>query len=93
MGSMTVRGGPESIESHGPHSTAAILYTLAQATTMSSLIQTKTPYGLANLPQKDALTKAFVGQPLEALRTPAMVIDRTLFQQNCVRSACSHSVS
>ncbi|KAJ7265950.1 putative serine dehydratase domain-containing protein [Mycena haematopus] len=52
---------------------------------MPSIVQTKTPYALANLPQKDALTKEFVGQSLEALRTPAMVIDRTLFQQNCVR--------
>ncbi|KAJ6499690.1 putative serine dehydratase domain-containing protein [Mycena vitilis] len=52
---------------------------------MSTIIQTKTPYLLAGLPQKDALTKEFVGKPLEALRTPAMIIDRTIFQKNCVK--------
>ncbi|KAJ7770550.1 putative serine dehydratase domain-containing protein [Mycena metata] len=52
---------------------------------MSNPIQSKTPYALAGRPQKEALTKQFVGQPLEALRTPAMVIDRNVFQKNCVR--------
>ncbi|KAK7061277.1 D-ser-dehydrat domain-containing protein [Favolaschia claudopus] len=52
---------------------------------MSSLTQTKTPYQFNNLSQKDALCKEFVGKPLEALRTPAMVIDRSLFKKNCVR--------
>ncbi|KAJ7275088.1 putative serine dehydratase domain-containing protein [Mycena rebaudengoi] len=42
-----------------------------------TMTQTHTPYALANLPEKDALAKKFVGLPLEALRTPAMVIDRT----------------
>ncbi|KAJ7512019.1 hypothetical protein B0H11DRAFT_2151766 [Mycena galericulata] len=52
---------------------------------MSQLTQTLTPYALANLPSKDALTEKFVGRPLESLRTPAMVIDRSLFQKNCVK--------
>ncbi|KAF7300630.1 D-ser-dehydrat domain-containing protein [Mycena chlorophos] len=48
-------------------------------------MQTFTPYALANLPSKDALVKEFVGKPFEALRTPAFVIDRTVFKNNCVR--------
>lgn len=64
---------------------SAVIYLASTRTTMSSPTQTKTPYALAGLPKKDALTKQFVGQPLEALRTPAMVIDRSIFQQNCVR--------
>ncbi|KAJ7128066.1 putative serine dehydratase domain-containing protein [Mycena filopes] len=51
---------------------------------MSNPTQNKTPYSLANLPQKQALVEKFVGQPLESLRTPAMVIDRSVFQRNCV---------
>ncbi|KAJ7048510.1 putative serine dehydratase domain-containing protein [Mycena amicta] len=49
------------------------------------MAQTFTPYALANLPSKDALVKEFVGKPLEALRTPAFVIDRTIFKNNCTR--------
>ncbi|KAJ7039820.1 putative serine dehydratase domain-containing protein [Mycena alexandri] len=52
---------------------------------MSNPTQSKTPYALARRPQKQALTKQFVGQPLESLRTPAIVIDRSIFQKNCVR--------
>ena len=52
-------------------------------TTMaSSPFQTKTYQGLV---QKDELVKAFVGKSIESLRTPALVIDRSLFAQNCVR--------
>lgn len=46
---------------------------------------TTTPHQLLNLPQKDALVKEFVGKPLEALRTPAFVIDRAIFAKNCAR--------
>ncbi|KAJ7484688.1 putative serine dehydratase domain-containing protein [Mycena latifolia] len=52
---------------------------------MSSPTQTKTPYALASLPQKAALVSEFVGASLESLRTPAIVIDRSLFQNNCLR--------
>ncbi|KAJ7637085.1 putative serine dehydratase domain-containing protein [Roridomyces roridus] len=52
---------------------------------MANIPQTHTPYALANLPQKDRLTEQFVGKSLESLRTPAMVIDRSLFRQNCKR--------
>ncbi|TFY79655.1 hypothetical protein EWM64_g4354 [Hericium alpestre] len=47
--------------------------------------QTTTPYQLLSLPQKDALAKEFVGKPLNELRTPAFVIDRSIFAQNCAR--------
>ncbi|KAJ6571739.1 hypothetical protein B0H19DRAFT_1209011 [Mycena capillaripes] len=57
---------------------------------MSSPTQTKTPYTIAGLPQKNALTKEYVGPPLEALRTPAMVIDRSIFQKNCGATLRSH---
>ncbi|KAJ7660064.1 putative serine dehydratase domain-containing protein [Mycena rosella] len=52
---------------------------------MSTLTQTKTPYALASLPQKDALVSEFLGKSLDSLRTPAMVIDRSLFQTNCLK--------
>jgi hypothetical protein len=79
------RSGPGSILSSGPHYLVLSLKCCFRTTTMSNLTQTKTPYALAGLPQKDALTQKFVGQPLEALRTPAMVIDRSIFQKNCLR--------
>ena len=46
---------------------------------------TVTPYQLHDLPRKDILVKEFVGKPLEALRTPAFVIDRAIFAKNCAR--------
>lgn len=48
-------------------------------------MQTTTPRHLANLPEKSALAAEFVGKPLQALRTPAFIIDRTLFADNCAR--------
>lgn len=47
--------------------------------------QTRTPHHLLALPQKSALTATFRGQPLDALRTPAVVIDRAVFAANCAR--------
>lgn len=47
--------------------------------------QTKTPHHLVTLPQKSTLVAAFRGQHLDALRTPAVVIDRAVFSQNCAR--------
>ena len=47
--------------------------------------QTETPVHLSRAPEKQSLVDAFVGKPLEGLRTPAMVIDRKLFSQNCAR--------
>lgn len=47
--------------------------------------QTTTPHNFLELSSKDALAKEFVGKPLEALRTPAFVIDRAVFAKNCAR--------
>ncbi|KAI0815016.1 hypothetical protein BC629DRAFT_1279626 [Irpex lacteus] len=47
--------------------------------------QTNTPYPLANLPSKDALVAEFRGKPLSSLRTPAVVIDKSVFAQNCAK--------
>lgn len=44
-----------------------------------------TPYSLLALPSKDALTKEFVGKPLSTLRTPALIVDRKRFKENCER--------
>ncbi|KAF8525153.1 putative serine dehydratase domain-containing protein [Hysterangium stoloniferum] len=38
-----------------------------------------------NLPSKDKLLSEFKGKPLDALRTPAMVIDRAVFANNCAK--------
>jgi len=47
--------------------------------------QTYTPYQLSGVPQKQALINEFRGKPLSALRTPAVVIDRSVFVQNCAK--------
>jgi len=49
---------------------------------MSPILQTKTPSHFLNL-DKDALVAGFVGKPLNALRTPALVVDRAVFAKNC----------
>ncbi|KAI6047664.1 putative serine dehydratase domain-containing protein [Pisolithus marmoratus] len=49
-----------------------------------NLLQTKTPWHFFSL-DKDALVKEFVGKPLDALRTPALVVDRTAFKENCTK--------
>lgn len=48
-------------------------------------MQTVTPRRLAPKPDKAALIGEYVGKPLDALRTPAFVIDRSIFAQNCAR--------
>lgn len=55
------------------------------ASTMTAYTPTRTPLELFGLPQKDALVREFEGKPLAALRTPAMIIDRKLFAQNCAK--------
>jgi hypothetical protein len=47
--------------------------------------QTRTPIHLASHPQKAALVSEFAGKPLRELRTPALVIDRHIFAENCAR--------
>ena len=48
-------------------------------------VQTNTPDQLLLRPDKDALLAAFRGKGLDALRTPAAVIDRAVFARNCVK--------
>ncbi|EKM83905.1 hypothetical protein AGABI1DRAFT_66972 [Agaricus bisporus var. burnettii JB137-S8] len=45
--------------------------------------QTATPLHLLLGPIKDALRNDFVGKSLDGIRTPALVIDRSLFAKNC----------
>ncbi|KAG1899263.1 uncharacterized protein F5891DRAFT_1040384 [Suillus fuscotomentosus] len=49
---------------------------------MTPILQTKTPLHFLN-PDKDALVADFVGKPLNALRTPAFIVDRAVFAENC----------
>lgn len=51
-------------------------------TVMESVKQTHTPWQLLTL-NKDALVKEFVGKRLNELRTPALVVDRAAFRDNC----------
>ena len=48
----------------------------------TSITQTKTFHGP---PQKRELLNEFAGKPLNTLRTPAIVIDRSIFARNCAR--------
>lgn len=54
-------------------------------TSSVSVVQTKTPYHISRGPEKQALVDEFKGKPLNALRTPAVVIDRAAFAKNCAR--------
>ena len=47
--------------------------------------QTTTPSDLSLRPNKQSLLQEFRGRPLDALRTPAAVIDRAVFAKNCAR--------
>ncbi|CAE6505748.1 unnamed protein product [Rhizoctonia solani] len=47
--------------------------------------QTLTPHAYINLPDKEALVSEFQGKSLIQLRTPALVIDRATFANNCAR--------
>ncbi|KEP51124.1 D-serine dehydratase [Rhizoctonia solani 123E] len=47
--------------------------------------QTLTPHAYINLPDKQALVAEFQGKSLTQLRTPALVIDRATFADNCAR--------
>ena len=46
---------------------------------------TTTPISLLSLPNKSALIDAFVGKPISAVRTPALIVDRSIFKANCER--------
>jgi hypothetical protein len=51
--------------------------------TSGPMQQTTTPYKLSSLPDKRTVSAQFLGKPLAALRTPALVIDRAVFTANC----------
>ena len=51
---------------------------------MESIKQTHTPLQLLT-PNKDALVKEFVGKSLNELRTPALIVDRAAFRDNCAK--------
>ncbi|PCH33682.1 hypothetical protein WOLCODRAFT_22168 [Wolfiporia cocos MD-104 SS10] len=46
-------------------------------------IQTKTPFHISAKPEKQELVDEYKGKTLNAIRTPAVVIDRALFAKNC----------
>ncbi|KAG5647955.1 hypothetical protein DXG03_006989 [Asterophora parasitica] len=46
-------------------------------------VQTQTPYQLLDRPKRANLVQEFHGKTLDTLRTPALVIDRALFAENC----------
>ena len=48
-------------------------------------MQTTTPLSLLTLPSKDALVKEFVGKNVNSLRTPALIVDKSVFKKNCER--------
>ncbi|GMK58455.1 hypothetical protein CspeluHIS016_0504870 [Cutaneotrichosporon spelunceum] len=44
-----------------------------------------TPLELMRLPLASALREEFVGRPISSLRTPAIIIDRAAFKENCAQ--------
>lgn len=62
---------------------ATPLYISEVAIPFMSFAQTQTPYLLLERPHKTALVEEFLNKPLTALRTPALVIDRSVFAENC----------
>ncbi|KAK8845620.1 hypothetical protein IAR55_006336 [Kwoniella newhampshirensis] len=46
-------------------------------------MSTFTPLSLYSLPSKSALVDEYVGRPTSSLRTPALIVDRTKFKNNC----------
>jgi len=47
------------------------------------VFQSETPFHLLNRPDKTALRDVFLGKSIDNLRTPALIVDRTLFAENC----------
>jgi D-serine deaminase-like pyridoxal phosphate-dependent protein len=52
---------------------------------MSLPTQTMTRHDLLPRPDKEKLCATFVGQPLSSVRSPAAVIDRSVYRENCAR--------
>ncbi|KAH9919093.1 putative serine dehydratase domain-containing protein [Fomitopsis serialis] len=49
----------------------------------ANVLQTTTPFDFIGGPDKEKLVAEFKGKPLNALRTPALVVDRAVFKKNC----------
>ncbi|KAH9944334.1 uncharacterized protein BXZ73DRAFT_39476 [Epithele typhae] len=47
--------------------------------------QSRTPYHISGKPEKQDLVDEYKGKNLNALRTPALVIDRAVFARNCTK--------
>ena len=47
--------------------------------------QSRTPYHISGKPEKQDLVDEYKGKNLDALRTPALIIDRAVFAKNCAK--------
>ncbi|KAI0963631.1 hypothetical protein AcW1_010244 [Taiwanofungus camphoratus] len=47
------------------------------------IIQSRTPFHISAKPEKQELVDEYKGKALNAIRTPAVVIDRAIFARNC----------
>ncbi|KAI0735103.1 hypothetical protein C8Q76DRAFT_610134 [Earliella scabrosa] len=47
--------------------------------------QSRTPYHISGKPEKQDLVDEYKGKNLDALRTPALIIDRAVFARNCAK--------
>ena len=47
--------------------------------------QSRTPYHISGKPEKQDLVDEYKGKNLDALRTPALIIDRAIFARNCAK--------
>ncbi|KAI0778245.1 putative serine dehydratase domain-containing protein [Trametes elegans] len=47
--------------------------------------QSRTPYHISGKPEKQDLVDEYKGKSLNALRTPALIIDRAVFARNCAK--------
>lgn len=52
---------------------------------MQSSVTPLLPSYSQRLEQKKRLQEALVGKPLDAIRTPAFVIDRSILERNCYK--------
>ncbi|EKD02606.1 hypothetical protein A1Q2_03032 [Trichosporon asahii var. asahii CBS 8904] len=56
---------------------------LSSKSSRMSAKSTFTPFELLRLPSKSALVEEFQGRKLDELRTPALILNRTAFAENC----------
>ncbi len=70
-------------DSQNPYTRSPCFDSTCLLDTMST--QTKTPIKLLTKSSKATLVEEFVGKSLDGLRTPAMIIDRKIFSENCAK--------